>query len=222
VRRRKKEGGGRTAWTRGLGRERAGRFPLPRTCVRGRTGVRAFAHPRGAQHDADVCGRRSVYVCGCVCARVYARISVGPPRASIVTGGWIGNAHAPTAENLPSQGKSASETRRGCVPLCYIQCRVGERSPQRSVKRRAARFSGKFGSAERNRHGDSRRAEQPADRGDVIGGKRRREKQREIRAEERKRERERERERNKVSAMSRQASYRDGEQLTRADALAER
>jgi len=108
-----------------------GRFPLPRTCVRGRTRVRAFAQPRGAQPRARTCARARV----CVCVRACAPVSVGPPRASIVTGGWIGNAHAPTAENLPSQGKSASETRRGCVPLCYIQCRVGERSPQRSLRK---------------------------------------------------------------------------------------
>jgi len=93
-----------------------GRFPLPRTCVRGRTRVRAFAQPRGAQPRARTCARARVCVC-------------------VFTGGWIGNAHAPTAENLPSQGKSASETRRGCVPLCYIQCRVGERSPQRSLRK---------------------------------------------------------------------------------------
>jgi len=111
------------------GREgRAERFPLPRTCVRGRTRVRAFAH-LAARGATRMCAALSVYVC------VY-RWALRAP--SIVTGGWIGNAHAPTAENLPSQGKSASETRRGCVPLCYIQYRIGERSPRRSLKTRGA------------------------------------------------------------------------------------
>lgn len=69
----------------------------------------------------------NLYVCVCVCIR-------GPSARFHRHRGWIGNAHAPTAENLPSQVKSATETRRACVPLCYIQCRVRERSPWRFLK----------------------------------------------------------------------------------------
>jgi hypothetical protein len=66
-----------------------GRFPLPRTCVRGRTRVRAFAQPRGAQPRARTCARARVCVC------VYVRVRLYP---------WALRA-------LPSSRGGGSETR---------------------------------------------------------------------------------------------------------------
>lgn len=54
----------------------------------------------------------SVYVCVDALLHVYVCIR-GPSARFHRHRGWIGSAHAPTAENLPSQGKSATETRRG-------------------------------------------------------------------------------------------------------------
>ena len=90
--------------------------------------------PTLTQPRVGEAGPRSLCMCLSVCAGVGYTCARGTP----VRGPsarfhhhrrWIGSAHAPTAKNHPSQGESATESRRGAcrVVSSYITCRAHRR-----------------------------------------------------------------------------------------------